>query len=58
MANRGNAKLEMSDFDGCIEDCDAAIKIDPKYVKSYFRKSKALHFLTRIDEAMEVVKVG
>jgi len=40
-ANRGNAKLEMNNFKGCIEDCDTAIKIDPAYVKSYFRKGRA-----------------
>ena len=40
-ANRGNTKLEMKNFKGCIEDCDAAIKIDPTYVKSYLRKGRA-----------------
>ena len=48
----------MCNFDKCIEDCDAAIKIDPTYAKSYYRKSKALHFLTRFDEAMDSAKVG
>ena len=41
-ANRGNVKLEMNNLVGCIEDCDEAIKIDPKYVKSYIRKARAL----------------
>ena len=39
-ANRANAYLETADNNKCIEDCEMAIKIEPKYVKSYFRKAK------------------
>ena len=40
-ANRANASLEMKKFNDCITDCDAAIAIDPNYIKSYIRKAKA-----------------
>ena len=41
-ANRANAYLELRNFDDCITDCDAAIKIDKNYSKTYLRKAKAL----------------
>ena len=40
-ANRANAYLELTNFEACIKDCDEAIRIDPKYVKSYIRKANA-----------------
>jgi len=51
-------KLEMKNLIGCIEDCDEAIQIDPKYVKSYPRKARALHILTRFQQALDTVKIG
>ena len=57
-ANRANCKLEMKNFNGCIEDCDEAIKIDPKYIKSYLRKARVLHILRRFEEALDTVKIG
>lgn len=41
-ANRANSKLEFKDFNGCIEDCDSAIKINAEFHKAHFRKAKAL----------------
>ena len=32
------------EYGKCIEDCNESIKIDPKYVKAYLRKAKALSF--------------
>ena len=48
----------MNNLIGCIEDCDEAIKIDPKYIKSYMRKARALHILTKFEEALDTVKIG
>ena len=56
-ANRANAKLEIKDFQGCIEDCDDAIQIDATYVKTYLRKAKALRALDKFNEALEMVLV-
>jgi tetratricopeptide (TPR) repeat protein len=41
-ANRANAELELSLFEECILDCNQAIQIEPTFIKSYFRKAKAL----------------
>lgn len=41
-ANRANAELELMLFEECILDCNQAIQIDPSFIKSYFRKAKAL----------------
>lgn len=41
-ANRANAELELLLFEECIADCNSAIKIEPSFIKSYFRKAKAL----------------
>jgi len=57
-ANRANVKLEIHNYIGCIQDCDQAIQIDPKYIKSYMRKARALHILTKFQEALEAVRIG
>ena len=41
-SNRGNAQLELHNYEECIRDCEKAIEIDSTYLKSYFRKAKAL----------------
>ena len=46
-ANRANSKLEIFDFNGCVEDCDQAIQIEKTFIKSYLRKAKALQSLER-----------
>ena len=41
-ANRASALLMLDCYDECIMDCNRAISIEPKYIKVYFRKAKAL----------------
>ena len=41
-ANRASAMLMLECYDECIMDCNRAIDIEPKYIKAYFRKAKAL----------------
>ena len=41
-ANRASALLMLLSYDECIMDCNRAIDIEPKYIKAYFRKAKAL----------------
>jgi tetratricopeptide (TPR) repeat protein len=36
LSNRANAKLNLGDFQGCLDDCDMAIEINPDYSNSYF----------------------
>lgn len=36
-ANRANANFQLGDFMAAREDAEQAIKIDPKYIKGYWR---------------------
>ncbi len=55
-ANRANAYLEMCMYEECIVDCDQAIKINAAFVKSYFRKAKALINQQKLDDAADTLK--
>ena len=57
-ANRANAELELLMFEECIADCNQAIKIEPTFIKSYFRKAKALINQQKMVQAMETLKEG
>ena len=57
-ANRANAKLEIHDYLGTVEDCDWAIDIDPKYTKSYLRKAKTLILIMKFRAGLEAVNIG
>ena len=54
-ANRANAYLEINDYQACIENCDIGITIDSTYIKSYFRKSKALMMSNRFKESLSTI---
>lgn len=36
LTNRANTRLNLSDFQGCLDDCQRAIDINPNYSNSYF----------------------
>ena len=57
-ANRANAELELMMFEECIADCNQAIQIEPTFIKSYFRKAKALINQQKLVQAMETLKEG
>jgi tetratricopeptide (TPR) repeat protein len=57
-ANRANAELELLMWEECIADCNQAIKIEPTFIKSYFRKAKALINQSKLLQAMETLKEG
>ena len=46
-ANRANAYLALEEYQKCIDDCDDAIRVDGNFVKSYFRKARALSCLQK-----------
>jgi tetratricopeptide (TPR) repeat protein len=54
-SNRANAYLELSQYLSAIEDCDMAIKIEPKFAKAYLRKGNALMNLVRTQEAINCI---
>ena len=49
--NRASALLMLECFDECIMDCTRAIDIEPKFIKAYFRREKALGL--RINEQIK-----
>ena len=57
-ANRANAELELLMWEECIADCNQAIQIEPTFIKSYFRKAKALINQSKLLQAMETLKQG
>jgi len=48
--------LDMCRFEECVTDCNEAIKIDPLFPKSYYRKAKALIGLQKLSDAVETLK--
>jgi tetratricopeptide (TPR) repeat protein len=49
--NRAQCNLEMRNYRKCITDCKAALKLDVKQDKAWFRAAKALLALDKIEEA-------
>ena len=39
--NRAQTQFQLKEYEKCIKDCDEAIRVDPKFMKSYYRKSMA-----------------
>eukprot|EP00984_Skeletonema_dohrnii_P029450 scaffold20084_cov68-Skeletonema_dohrnii-CCMP3373.AAC.1 len=54
-ANRALAKMKCSppDFDGAVDDCAAALKIDPNYIKAYVRRGTLLDKLGQFEAAVK-----
>ena len=48
----------MGQLEECIKDCNEAIKIEPTFSKSYYRKAKALENQQKLHEAYTVLKEG
>ena len=57
-ANRANAYLELQQYEECIADCNQSIKIDKTFIKSYFRKAKALIGQDKLQQALDTLKEG
>lgn len=51
-SNRAMCYLKLSKFRECINDCNAAINIDPKFAKAYGRRGQAQLALGEIDSAV------
>ncbi|KAK1738518.1 tetratricopeptide repeat protein [Skeletonema marinoi] len=54
-ANRALAKMKCNppDFEGAVDDCTAALKIDPNYIKAYVRRGTLLDTLGQFDAAVK-----
>lgn len=51
-ANRALARLKLDNARGALEDCEEALRLNPRHVKALHRKGKALHELRRFEEAV------
>ena len=52
-ANRALCRLSLGDGNGCVEDCDAALRLDSAYTKAYHRRATARMRLGDIAGAVE-----
>ena len=51
--NRSQAKLNIQDFEGALEDADKSIELDQSYTKAYYRKAVASKGLGNYQTALE-----
>ena len=57
-ANRAQAHFQLKNYEECIKDCDEAIRIEPKFMKSYYRKSMSYRKLENSLEALHTAQQG
>ena len=53
--NRALAELKLGQHTKCVADCDAAIAMQPRYGKAFFRRAQAREALDQISEAFKDV---
>ncbi|MCK6612520.1 MAG: hypothetical protein L6Q78_15950 [Bacteroidia bacterium] len=53
--NRANAKFNLGDYQGCMDDCNSAIKANPKYSSSYLLAGILLAEVGQKDQALDVL---
>lgn len=58
LVNRAACHLELKNFRSCTQDCAAALRLNPKNVKAYYRSSRALLSLSKILEADDACARG
>ena len=51
--NRGNARSDLGDFEGAIEDYTQAIQINPNYTDVYYNRGNAHYELGDLESAIE-----
>jgi len=57
-SNRAACFSKLMDWQRGLEDCETALKMDPKFVKVYIRKGKIQHFLKQYHKALETYNKG
>ncbi|CAB9523626.1 DnaJ homolog subfamily C member 7 [Seminavis robusta] len=57
-SNRAAARTMLLMYDKALEDCNAAIQADAKFLKAHWRKGKILTTLGRLDEAVRAYSMG
>ena len=54
--NRALAELKLGQHTKCVADCDAAIAMQPRYGKAFFRRAQAREELEKMQEALDDMK--
>jgi len=57
-SNRAACHTALGEYQKAIEDADQCISLDPKWAKGYYRKGNALSFLSRYEEAQDILIKG
>ena len=58
MASSKKAAKQRSLLRKAIKDCDAAVKIDPSWVRAYQRKAESLLELEQVEESISAAEQG
>ncbi|KAM7220929.1 hypothetical protein V8F06_003653 [Rhypophila decipiens] len=56
--NRAACHLELKNYRTCTIDCAHALRLNPRNIKAFYRSSKALLAVDRIDEALDACTRG
>jgi tetratricopeptide (TPR) repeat protein len=56
--NRANVKMSLQDYEGCADDCNSAIKINPEYSNSYFVFGMLFLTVEQNDNALKLLKIA
>lgn len=57
-SNRAAAYQMLLMYDKALDDCNAALAVDPTYLKVHWRKAKVLTTLGRLDDAVKAYSMG
>lgn len=57
-ANRAACNLELENYRACWLDCTAALRLNPRSIKAYYRAARALLKVDRIEEADDMCARG
>eukprot|EP00903_Cladosiphon_okamuranus_P007845 g7589.t1 len=56
LANRAQGHLQLEEYETVVDDCTAALELDPRYVKALLRRQQANERLEKYDLAAEDAK--
>ncbi|KAJ3043836.1 40S ribosomal protein [Rhizophlyctis rosea] len=58
LCNRAAVNLDLGNYRKVLTDCAAALRLDLSNIKAFFRSTKALLALDRVDEALDCCDLG